>query len=192
MRYKTNYKQEKRQELLEKTGQLVKKNGFQTTGVDQLMQAANMTSGAFYSHFSSKQDLFQALITAELERSISHWQSNPHNNVRDWIEFEMQRYLHIQHVLHPDHGCPLPCLANEISRADDHIKNLYTQELMRGHALFAEHLNSEVKAWGVMCQMVGSLLMARSVHSTELQNNILNAGRWMILEALGLNDHDSL
>ncbi len=52
MRYKPEYKQQKRQELLNISGQIAKKNGFAATGVDGFMKAAGVTSGAFYSHFS--------------------------------------------------------------------------------------------------------------------------------------------
>ena len=79
MRYKSGYKQEKRKELLKISGQLAKKDGFAATGVDGFMKAAGVTSGAFYSHFSSKQDLFKALVENELKNSIQMWQNNPHD-----------------------------------------------------------------------------------------------------------------
>ena len=77
MRYKAGYKEEKRKELLEISGQLAKKNGFGATGVDTFMKAAGVTSGAFYSHFSSKNDLFKALVENELKDSIKKWDNNP-------------------------------------------------------------------------------------------------------------------
>ena len=54
MRYKTGYKEQRRKELLHISGQIAKKNGFAATGVDAFMKASGVTSGAFYSHFSSK------------------------------------------------------------------------------------------------------------------------------------------
>ena len=56
MRYKSGYKEAKRKELLEISGRIAKSQGFANTGVDGFMKAADMTSGAFYSHFSSKQE----------------------------------------------------------------------------------------------------------------------------------------
>ena len=43
MRYKSGYKAEKRQELLDISGQIAKKNGFSATGVDSFMKAAGVT-----------------------------------------------------------------------------------------------------------------------------------------------------
>jgi TetR/AcrR family transcriptional repressor of nem operon len=54
MRYSPEHKEETRARLLKTTGSLVKKKGFAATGVDGLMAAAELTSGAFYSHFRSK------------------------------------------------------------------------------------------------------------------------------------------
>ena len=69
MRYSTEHKEGTRQRLLAKTGALVKKKGFAATGVDGLMAAAGLTSGAFYAHFRSKSELLEAIIANELKRS---------------------------------------------------------------------------------------------------------------------------
>lgn len=184
MRYKPEYKQQKRQELLNITGQIAKKNGFAATGVDSLMKAAGVTSGAFYSHFSSKQDLLKALVEYELQQSFNMWQSNPHHNAADWINFELDRYLTPSHLEHPEQGCVLPTLATEVARADDTIKQAYEKELLRGHALFSAHLASEEKAWAMMSQLVGAVLIARAMHDPELQKSILQANKMIIQDYL--------
>ena len=184
MRYKPEYKQQKRQELLNITGQIAKKNGFAATGVDGLMKAAGVTSGAFYSHFSSKQDLLKALVEYELQQSFNMWQSNPHHNAADWINFELDRYLTPSHLEHPEQGCVLPTLATEVARADDTIKQAYEKELLRGHALFSAHLASEEKAWAIMSQLVGAVLIARAMHDPELQKSILQANKMVIQDYL--------
>lgn len=184
MRYKPEYKQQKRQELLNITGQIAKKNGFAATGVDGLMKAAGVTSGAFYSHFSSKQDLLKALVEYELQQSFNMWQSNPHHNAADWINFELDRYLTPSHLEHPEQGCVLPTLATEVARADDTIKQAYEKELLRGHALFSAHLASEEKAWAIMSQLVGAVLIARAMHDPELQKSILQANKMIIQDYL--------
>lgn len=184
MRYKPEYKQQKRQELLNITGQIAKKNGFAATGVDSLMKAAGVTSGAFYSHFSSKQDLLKALVEYELQQSFNMWQSNPHHNAADWINFELDRYLTPSHLEHPEQGCVLPTLATEVARADDTIKQAYEKELLRGHALFSAHLASEEKAWAIMSQLVGAVLIARAMHDPELQKSILQANKMVIQDYL--------
>lgn len=184
MRYKAGYKAQKRQELLVISGQLAKKNGFSATGVDGFMQAAGVTSGAFYSHFSSKNDLFKALIENELQNSIQMWQDNPHQDLTAWIDFEIERYLSLEHVQKAEHGCILPALATEVARAEDDIKSIYQQELMRGQQLFAQHLANEALAWGFMSQLVGAILLARSISDLEMQKSILKSSQYFIHQAL--------
>ena len=184
MRYKAGYKAQKRQELLVISGQLAKKNGFSATGVDGFMQAAGVTSGAFYSHFSSKNDLFKALIENELQNSIQMWQDNPHQDLTAWIDFEIERYLSLEHVQKAEHGCILPALATEVAPAEDDIKSIYQQELMRGQQLFAQHLANEALAWGFMSQLVGAILLARSISDLEIQKSILKSSQYFIHQAL--------
>ncbi|WP_180109290.1 MULTISPECIES: TetR/AcrR family transcriptional regulator [unclassified Acinetobacter] len=184
MRYKPEYKQKKRQELLTISGQIAKKDGFAATGVDGFMKAAGVTSGAFYSHFSSKQELLKALIEHELQHSFDMWQNNPHDNAQDWIEFELDRYLTPSHLEHPEQGCVLPTLATEVARADDTIKQAYEKELLRGQALFSQHLGSEEHAWAIICQLAGAILIARAAADPHLQKTILNANKMMIRQYL--------
>lgn len=184
MRYPAGYKEQKRQELLLSSAQLAKKQGFAATGIDGFMQAANMTSGAFYSHFSSKQDLFKALVESELQHSVQRWENNPHTQPAAWIQFELDRYLNIMHVQHPENGCLLPALAGEIGHANEDIKSACQQELMRGHALFSKHLNSEEKAWAMISQLVGAVLVARAMTDPALQQMILSSNKTVMLNLL--------
>ena len=186
MRYKPGYKQEKRKELLQISGQLAKQQGFAATGVDGFMKAAGVTSGAFYSHFSSKHELLKALVEAELQQSLAMWQENPHDDPADWIEFELNRYLSPLHAEKPEYGCVLPALSSEISRAEEDIKQVYEAELIRGIQLFEKHLGNQDQAWAVLCQMVGSILMARSVASPELKIRILESSKLFLLSQITL------
>lgn len=184
MRYQPGHKEEKRKELLKASGSLVKKGGFAATGVDALMQAAGVTSGAFYSHFSSKSDLLKALVESELLASREMWVGNPHETAEEWLCFALDRYLNIGHVKHPETGCVLPCLAAEIARADVSVRELFAQELLKGQEILAKHLRSEDLAWAFLCQLVGAILMARAMPNEDLQRTIIEASKHSLKEAI--------
>lgn len=184
MRYKPGHKEEKRKELLKTSGGLVKKSGFAATGVDALMQAAGVTSGAFYSHFSSKTDLLKALIESELLASREMWAGNPHESAEEWTDFELDRYLNLGHVKHPEAGCVLPTLAAEIARADSSVKELYEKELMKGQEILAKRVGSDDLAWAFLCQLVGAILMARAMPSVAMQRTIIEASKRFLKDAL--------
>ena len=184
MRYPPGHKQEKRQELLQTTGALVKESGFATTGVDALMQAAGVTSGTFYSHFSSKTDLLKALIENELQISRDMWAGNPHESAEEWIDFELDRYLSLSHVKHPQSGCVLPALGAEIARADPDVKLLYAQELRKGTKILAKRLGSESLAWAFICQLVGALVMARAMPTEAGQKMVIESSKQFLKRAI--------
>jgi AcrR family transcriptional regulator len=184
MRYKPGHKEEKRKELLKTSGAVVKANGFAATGVDALMQAAGVTSGAFYSHFSSKSDLLKALIESELLASREMWAGNPHETAEEWLSFELDRYLSFSHVKHAEAGCILPSLAAEISRADDSVRDLFEKELLKGQQVLAKRLRSEELAWAFLCQLVGTILMARAMPSETMQRSIIEASKHFLKERI--------
>ncbi|TFV98637.1 TetR/AcrR family transcriptional regulator [Oxalobacteraceae bacterium OM1] len=177
MRYRPKHKEEKRKELLQASGSLAKQNGFAATGVDALMQAAGVTSGAFYGHFASKSELLEALIESELLASREMWAGNPHETAEDWIAFELDRYLNLAHVKHPEAGCILPSLGAEIARADVSVRKTYARELAKGHAILAKRVGSDELAWAMICQLVGAILIARAMPSPAMQRTILESSK---------------
>ena len=44
---------------------VMRKSGYSAVNIDAIMQGAGLTRGAFYAHFKSKSDLFQAVIRHE-------------------------------------------------------------------------------------------------------------------------------
>jgi TetR/AcrR family transcriptional regulator, transcriptional repressor for nem operon len=192
MRYQPGHKEEKRKELLKASGALAKQNGFTATGVDALMKAAGVTSGAFYSHFGSKSDLLKALIESELTASREMWAGNPHETAEDWIAFELDRYLHMWHVKHSDAGCVLPALAAEIARSDVSVKELYAQELLKGHEILAKRLGSDELAWAFLCQLVGAILMARAMPDEAMQRNVIESSKHFLKAYLSLAANQSV
>lgn len=184
MRYPPGHKQEKRKELLNVSSALIKEGGYAATGIDSLMQAAGVTSGAFYSHFASKKELFGALIAQELFISREQWAENPHSGAEDWLNYELDRYLNLRHVRHPDAGCILPTLGAEIARADTSVKEIYEEEMLKGVAILAQRLGSEEQAWAMICQMVGAMLLARAMPTEAGQSAILESSKRFLRDTL--------
>ena len=71
MRYSASHKQETRERLLQSSAAQAKNEGFSTVGVDALMKAIGLSGGAFYSHFTSKDELFSSIVERELSQSLS-------------------------------------------------------------------------------------------------------------------------
>lgn len=59
-----------RTRLLDAAERLVERNGFAATSVDAILDEAGSSKGAFFHHFSSKQDLARALLTRYVDADI--------------------------------------------------------------------------------------------------------------------------
>jgi TetR/AcrR family transcriptional regulator, transcriptional repressor for nem operon len=69
MRYKPDHKVESRSKILAAVGRGFRKKGYAGIGVDGLAKEAEVTSGAFYGHFRSKDDAFRQALLAGMKGS---------------------------------------------------------------------------------------------------------------------------
>jgi AcrR family transcriptional regulator len=169
MRYSPDHKEGARARLVEATGAHVKKNGFAATGVDGLMAAAGLTSGAFYSHFRSKSELLEVIIENELKRSIALFSNKSGEEAMSVIE----GYLSLAHVEHPESGCAVPSLASEISRASASAQAVFEDGMVALKKQIEYVVKDDAKAWSIIAQLVGAVMIARGMPSKQIQSDLL-------------------
>ena len=176
MRYSKDHKDASRKRLIELSGSHAKQHGFNESGMASLAASAGVTTGALYKHFAGKADLFAAVITAELERTAKMYDGfDPADDAS--AAKSLAGYLSLQHVRHPEQGCPLPSLTPEIARADDAARAAYQAGLLGIHAKLRRLTATSEDAWTLMAQNVGAVMLARAIHDEELQREILAALR---------------
>lgn len=175
MRYPLDHKSETRQRLVNAAGSLAKKNGFATTGVNALMASVNLTGGAFYSHFESKDDLLNEIILKELKRSHKLLTASIEENPVEGLKNFSAYYLSLAHVHHPEFGCALATLSNEVARADNSIKQTYQKSVQDIQQVFANTLQDENAAWATMALNVGAIMLARAMATPEVQQQLLDS-----------------
>jgi TetR/AcrR family transcriptional regulator, transcriptional repressor for nem operon len=66
VRYGKEHKQAPRQHVIEAAGRRLKRDGIDGSGIAALMADAGLTNGAFYAHFSSKDDLVATTVARQL------------------------------------------------------------------------------------------------------------------------------
>ncbi|MEE0160039.1 MAG: helix-turn-helix domain-containing protein [Christensenellales bacterium] len=71
--------QNSRDKLLDAATRLFHENGYQAVTVNDICEAAQLTKGAFYHHFDSKETLYQHLYTPQLDAYLSAHFSIPEN-----------------------------------------------------------------------------------------------------------------
>jgi TetR/AcrR family transcriptional regulator, transcriptional repressor for nem operon len=176
MRYTKDHKDASRQRLVELSGSHAKRHGFNDSGMAALAASAGVTTGALYKHFDGKAALFAALITAELQRTARMYEAVDPADAAS-VTRSLAGYLSIQHVKHPEQGCPLPSLTPEIARADDAAKAAFQTGLRKIHANLQRLTASSEDAWTLMAQNVGAVMLARAIPEETLQREILSALR---------------
>jgi AcrR family transcriptional regulator len=176
MRYSSTHKQETRAKLLASSRSIAKRGGFEATGVDALMSSIGLTGGAFYSHFPSKQALFEELVRQELENS-AQMLAGDENSPAEHVAKQLRGYLSSFHAANPETGCALPTLGPEIARAGPHVRKSVEKSLKHIQQSWSQRMGDPDAAWALIAQCVGALVLARSVESDKARKEILAACR---------------
>ncbi len=183
MRYAKTHKDETRQKLLDSSRAIAKKGGFKATGVDALMASIGLTGGAFYSHFPSKQALFEALVQEEMDNSsamLAGDKDSPDNHVAKCV----RDYLSSFHAMNPEVGCVLPTLGAEIAQAGPEVRRTVEAALKRTQKSWCERTGDPDASWALIAQCVGAVVLARAVESERTRKEILAASRRFLDKAL--------
>ena len=186
MRYSSTHKEETRQKLMASSRAIAKQGGFATTGIDALMSSIGLTGSAFYNHFPTKQALFEALISEELEKSTEMLAGNA-SSPQDHVARCLRSYLSSAHALHPEQGCVLPTLGAEISRAEPEVREAVERALKRTQKSWSGRTGDPDAAWALIAQCVGALMLARTVESERTRKEILAASRRFLAKALAMD-----
>lgn len=180
MRYAPTHKEEARARLVEATGALAKQKGFSATGVDSLMAAAGMTSGAFYAHFRSKNELLESIVQNELQRSAQLFAAP----TRAQALKVLRGYLSNAHVEHPESGCAVPALAPEIARAGASTQQVFEQGVAELQARFRDLVGDDAKAWALLAQLVGAVTVARALPPGATRSALLDGAARQVEQLL--------
>ena len=180
MRYGKDQKQATRQRILEAAGRRFKQDGIDSAGVAAVMSDAGLTNGAFYAHFSSKEDLVANVLADQLRAQRQSLDAQPSD--RAGLEAFVRYYLSPQHRDQCADGCPSAALLDEIARRPAATRQVFTDELMGVIDDIAVRLDptdveaARTDALTVFGLMVGTLQLARALTDRELSDQLLARG----------------
>jgi TetR/AcrR family transcriptional regulator, transcriptional repressor for nem operon len=187
MRYPLDQKRRTRERILGAAAALFRRHGYSATGVDAVMASADLTAGAFYSHFGSKQVLLTKALDTAFRQSRRDWQ-NQLKGLRGgpWVRKFAAFYLSEGHRDAADLGCPMPALTPEISRSGEASRAVFEQHLRDLVDTVAQHVDSTAPDRGhaisAIALSVGGLMLARAVKDRGFSDEILSACRGAVVE----------
>jgi TetR/AcrR family transcriptional repressor of nem operon len=178
MRYGKDQKQATRQRILEAAGRRFKQDGIDGAGVAAVMSDAGLTNGAFYAHFTSKEDLVAHVLADQLRAQRQSFDTQPSD--RTGLEAIIRSYLSPEHRDQLADGCPSAALLDEIARRPTTTKKVFTDELLGTADDIAARLNptdaSRIDALTLFGFMIGTLQVARALTDRDLSDQLLARG----------------
>jgi len=188
MRYGKDQKQATRQRIVEAAGRRFKHDGIDGAGVAAVMSDAGLTNGAFYGHFSSKEDLVANVLADQLRAQRHSFDAQPSD--RAGLEAFVRSYLSPQHRDQCADGCPSAALLDEIARRPTATRQVFTGELMGVIDDIASRLYptdvevARTDALTLFGLMVGTLQLARALTDRDLSDQLLAQGADTALKLL--------
>ncbi len=190
MRYVAGHKDQTSKRILRAAGKLFRKKGYAATGIDAVMASADLTAGAFYAHFRSKEDLLAKTLD---EVFVAGKNDRPAelNELRGqaWLRAFASFYLSNQHRKAAGRGCPMPSLAAEVARIGGKPRAVFGQHVQRvvdGIARqFDETDPDRQRAIATMAICVGGVTLARAVND-GLAKEILAACRDAVIKEIDM------
>lgn len=161
-----------RAEIVEHAARLFRLRGHAGTNIDDIMLAAGLTRGAFYAHFTSKDDLF-----AEIVR-MGHGLL-PRLRAAGKPDAVLEEYLDRESLTATIQGCALASLAGDVARAPLAARLAYASVL---HGVIAELARGkrralDADATAIAILAVGAVTLARASGDTRLSDWLLRCAR---------------
>lgn len=172
-------KRESLDKILDAAARRIREEGLDGAAIVPVMRDAGLTHGAFYSHFSSKDDLASAAFSRAITTGRSHWIKPPRGESwRARLTSLAKRYLTTAHRDDLSTSCGFASLSSDAAHASDEFRASYEREL-RGSlaAICADDDDRLDDAIALMTVCVGGMALSRAVVDPKLSNRILRVAR---------------
>lgn len=180
MRYTVEDTAKKHEKILEHGGQLLRERGLSKVSVAEIMKAAGLTHGAFYSHFDSKEDMVAKIV--EHVSGAACFEIAEAERTPRGLGAYVESYLSSQHRDGPGAGCLIAAIGAELGR-EPTIRPALTEHVKATLRALIRPLRSKrirdarAEAICLLSAMVGAIVLARAVDDEALSDEILNETR---------------
>lgn len=193
---------ENRRAIVAAATQLFREHGVEAVGLNGLMKHAGFTQGGFYNHFESKAALVAEVLASAMVEGAAELAKNaraPVDESTTALRRYISYYLSRAHRDNIDQGCPVAGFAGDAPRlsagAQSHFAGGLDDQITILAGLIAERGSFDrsgerrtlrERAISLHCQMVGALVLSRSVAQAApaLSNEILENVQRDILASL--------
>ena len=166
--------------ILEAASKKLKKEGFNGAGVDGLAAAAGVTSGAFYAHFSNKEDLLKEVIYTYLGAPYVQEDREGVDARKKQLKEFLKVYLTLDHCSSPEKGCVMPTLSADVSRASMGVRKVYQDRMVNlvekiSKVVHGSPAKKRKQAWSVLAMMIGAVTIGRALPDSANAEHLMDA-----------------
>lgn len=191
MPYTKDHKKTTRKNILNSAITLFSSKGFDQVSIDQLMQHAGLTRGAFYAHFESKEAVYAKAIIAGAKKSRITHQKPKELTEEAWMKDLLMGYLSEDHITQKHSPCPLAFLVTDIANNEVEVRTTYTRMYKALNKTIQAQLDknperpkpSEQEIFATTAMMIGAVAIGRALNDDTTIKDLLDSCR---KEALGL------
>lgn len=179
MRVSREEAQASRKRIIQEAARLMREKGIAATSVADVMTAAGMTTGGFYKHFKSKDDLAAAAVAAAFDGILSPLRrSAEKSGPAPARAAYLRHYLSAGHIANPGKGCPVAAMGADGGREAEQLG----PEFARGVEATLDFLGAgdgtkadRASLIRQMATLVGAVVLARAVGEGDMRAEILAA-----------------
>jgi TetR/AcrR family transcriptional regulator, transcriptional repressor for nem operon len=167
-RYKKGHSGDTRAAIIGAAERMIKENGYDATGVRDVMAAIGLTNGGFYAHFSRKAEL-QALVTDQaVSRSPALFRMLAASGLAAGDAGAIAgHYLSDARLADVTGGCPAAALVSEIGRQQEPVREAFENGAALAAAelrpVFRGAMGADTRGWAPFALLVGALALMRAM-----------------------------
>jgi TetR/AcrR family transcriptional repressor of nem operon len=180
MRYPQDHNEKARRRIISVAAREYRRRGISRFGVGDAMRGAGLTQGAFYSHFSSKEELVKEALHEAMTGSPVLLEGRQGHTLKEIVS----HYLEAEHRDHPESGCPAPSLIEEVARHPKKTREGFISDLEAIISLIESRLpksktaaTRHQAAFAIFSTLIGAIQLARVTPDPGASNMILEAAR---------------
>jgi TetR/AcrR family transcriptional regulator, transcriptional repressor for nem operon len=179
---RSEVKQQSLDRILDAAARRLREEGADGAAIVPVMRDAGLTHGAFYSHFSTKEDLAVAAFGRAITTGRPHW-IKPMKRER-WgsrLKSLANRYLTTAHRDDLATSCAFAALSSDAAHGTPVFRRAYERELRISLAAICGGADMDGQrlddAIALMTICVGGMALARAVHDKDFSARILRVAR---------------
>ncbi len=163
--------QKTRLSLIKAAQVLFAKKGYAETGVDEIVESINLTTGVFYSNFKSKEDLLKTVLKTQIDFSKRILLTRaPNESDQQWLQRALSTYLSSQHRDSIESSCPLTTMSQELIKLGLDKKTGLSAYLADFESSLSECLDSISSGKGSLAPALISMCVG-AIQTSRMQKN---------------------